>query len=577
MNEPVNETIRSEFLPLSILRALWKRKLVIAMSWLAICATGAAVVYTLPAVYESRTVILIERQRIPERYVASTVNEDLSNRLNRINQQILSYEPLLRLIEEFNLYTDDVDDLAQEEIVQNMRDDIKVGLVEGWTERGSPAFQISYEGEDPNVVAQIANRLATLFIDENLRTRANQAIGTTEFLTNQLEEARQELERQEALLRDYRLKNNGELPQQENVLLSQLQRLERELQGAEEEANRNHQTRIMLESSLESARASMASLEQMAQQEERAAMAGASVGSGMLPATGGGRLTELQSAEIQLQEFRARYSEAHPDIRRMEGVVARLRTRTQGAEEAGRQVAAALEEEAAVAGEFETASILPMSSLRRSLVSERERIAKIESQITALHERTAELARRQSSALAAIGDAQARVTRLPIHEQELSSVVRDYDISMRNYQSLLDKRIEADLASEMETRQKAEKFSVLEPARLPEVPVRPNRPLAMGAVAVVGTALAAFLGFIVELRQNVLLGDWELPGDVMVLGQVPFILTQAEDGSRSPGESRPTRGLIFRFQRRAVIASSVLLASVVTIVATSVYLGWISF
>jgi hypothetical protein len=174
---------------------------------------------------------------------------------------------LLRLIEEFGLYEDLKGRLVQEEIVQKMRNDIKVSLIEGWTETSAPAFQIVFEGEDPNVVAQVTNRLATLFIDENLRTRANQALGTTEFLTNQLEEYRQDVERQESLMTDYRTRNSGELPEQRSVLIAELSRLEREAQGAQDDIQRAHQNRMMIESSIGSAKGTLEMLQRMADEQ----------------------------------------------------------------------------------------------------------------------------------------------------------------------------------------------------------------------------------------------------------------------------------------------------------------------
>ena len=313
---------RIEFMPLSILRALWKRSVLIALSWVLISIVGGAVIYSLPAVYQARTIILIERQRIPERYVTSTVNEDLSNRLNRISQQILSYEPLLRLIEEFNLYASDKGRLVQEEIVQKMRDDIRVSLIEGWTQTSAPAFQIVFEGEEPNVVAQVTNRLATLFIDENLRTRANQALGTTEFLTNQLEELRQEVERQESLITDYRTRNTGELPEQRSVLLSELGRLEREMQAAQDEIQRTHQSRMLYESSLNSARGTLEMLQRMADEQARGAITG---DGSALAATVDPLVLELRRVEEELSILESRYSSAHPEVVRARASVERLR------------------------------------------------------------------------------------------------------------------------------------------------------------------------------------------------------------------------------------------------------------
>lgn len=98
MNEEV-QFQRPELMPLSILRAVWKRKLLIALASFSLAAVSIVVVMLLPAIYTTRALILIEEQRIPERFVTATVNEGLDSRLNRISQQILAYDNLLRLIE----------------------------------------------------------------------------------------------------------------------------------------------------------------------------------------------------------------------------------------------------------------------------------------------------------------------------------------------------------------------------------------------------------------------------------------------------------------------------------------------
>ena len=561
---------RIEFMPLSILRALWKRGLLIIVCWLLISIAGAVVIYSMPAIYQAKTIILIERQRIPERYVVSTVNEDLSNRLNRISQQILSYEPLLRLIEEFNLYEDLSGRLVQEDIVQKMQRNIHVSLIEGWTQTSAPAFQIVFEGEDPNVVAQVTNRLATLFIDENLRTRSSQAQGTTEFLTNQLEEFRQEVERQESLMSDYRMRNNGELPEQRSVLIAELSRMEREAQAAQEEIQRGHQNRMMYEASINSAKGTLEMLERMANEQAR----GATVRSdGTIASPVDPLLQDLQRAEDDLYRLQSRYSENHPDVRRAKEIVAsikRLVEQTPQAPPAPPAEGAPPPSEA-VSGET-TLSMLVDGGFAQSIVRERERIQNLQAQIELADQQIKTAEARRAAVLARMGMTDSRLGRMPLHEQELAKVNRDYEISMENYRSLLEKRIEAELASEMEIRQKAEKFSVLDAARLPERPIRPDRALLLAITLGAGLLAGCVIGFGAELRNNVLLGEWELPPGVALLGQVPFIQFDPDTGE----PALESRGARWRFPRVAWIASSLMLVLVMAVGAAR-YLGWLSF
>ncbi len=564
--------IRSEFLPLSILRALWKRKLLILATWVAISAIGGIVVYRLPAVYQARSVILIEQQRIPERYVLPTVNEDLSNRLNRISQQILAYEPLLRLIEEFNLYANERGSMVEEEMVQRLRGMINVSLVQGWAQRNAPAFQIVFEGSDPSVVAQVTNRLSRLFIDENLRTRANQALGTSEFLTTQLEEFRGEVERQEERLREYRVSNMGELPEQERVMLSEITRLQSEINRADGEVERARQSRLIYENTLSSARDRLQMYEDLAKREQSVVADGGTVmsnGQRVLP-----EAVELRRAEETLAALLARYSDSHPDVRRVRSQIEVLTKRVAAlnAEEPAEPEPEPTPTSTQTAGQ-QSAERPNSAGMVQAILGERSRIKEIELQIGLLDDAVRKAQTDRQKLMARLGETQFRLSRIPMHEQELSKVVRDYDSSRRNYQSLLDKRIEADLASELEIRQKAEKFTVLEPARLPERPIRPDRELLMMITCGAGLFVGCLLGFGTELRANVLLGEWELPPNVTVLGQVPLIQLDSE---AAEGEGARGKRAGSKTAKRALIASSVIV-SLVVVAATSFYFGWIKF
>jgi uncharacterized protein involved in exopolysaccharide biosynthesis len=213
-----------------------------------ILGTTCAVLYSyrLPPLYRASTLILVEPQRIPAAYVSSTVTSTVQERLSTISQQILSRTNLERIIVQFNLYqhqmpvsnrgpsTDgrqqstgellryrfrqlmgrilpmfDQSVPPMEVLVERMRKDIDVKVM-----GGNNAFSIAYVGSDPLTVMKVTNILASLFIDENLRIREQQAQGTSEFLANEHAEAKKELEKQENALKEFKEQRMGALPEQ---------------------------------------------------------------------------------------------------------------------------------------------------------------------------------------------------------------------------------------------------------------------------------------------------------------------------------------------------------------------------
>jgi hypothetical protein len=131
-----------------------------------------------------------------------------------------------------------------------------------------------------------------------------------------------------------------------------------------------------------------------------------------------------------------------------------------------------------------------------------------------------------------LAEYQGRLERVPIREQELAQITRDYDISRQNYTALFEKRISAQMAAELERRQQSERFTILDPARVPMTPVKPKR-LVLGVVAsLVGLMLSAVFPVGLELKRNKLLGQWELPADIPVLGRVPRVVKAAAGAGR---------------------------------------------
>ena len=238
------------FSRLSILRTVWKRKVRIALAWVLFTTVSVAVVRSLPAVYLSEAVVLIDSQKIPEKFVSATVATDLEDRIAAIRQTLLSGGELKKIIDDYGLYREARKTHFEEEILEMMRKDISITLEavgSGSNNKRTASFRIGFQGSDPALVVRVANRLTDLYVEQNLKNREGQAAGTSEFLDTQLREAKKRLDELEAAVSAYKLQHNGELPQQEQSLSSALSRLQTELESNRDATNRAQQTRVILE------------------------------------------------------------------------------------------------------------------------------------------------------------------------------------------------------------------------------------------------------------------------------------------------------------------------------------------
>src|ERR1035441_9825927 len=245
----------------SILRAAWKQKFLMVTTWLVLGAAGAAGGYKWPATYFAEALILVDSQKIPDKFVASTVSTDLQDRIATISQRILSSTSLKKIIEQFDLYREERKTLFEEDILEMMRKDYSISFVKGWIGNRPGAFRIGFRGTTPTIVAQVANELANLYVSDNLKTREDQAAGTSDFLENQLQETKKQLDQLEASVSAYKIAHNGELPQQESVLSGALSRLQVQLEANRDAINRAQDSKLMLENTLRALEANVVLLQ----------------------------------------------------------------------------------------------------------------------------------------------------------------------------------------------------------------------------------------------------------------------------------------------------------------------------
>lgn len=514
-----------EFSPLSIARMLWKKRWIVMGIWVVLIAVAMVVVYRLPAVYMAEATVLVDSQKIPERYVSSTVNTDVSDRLATINQQIMSTDRLQKIIDTFDLYKDDQKSLTKEEIIELMRKDISVNIVKGWSGGRPGAFKVGYQGPVPTVVASVANQLANLYVEENMKTRETQAEGTADFIDSQVDQAKKKLDDLERQVSEFKASHTGSLPEQENSLLAMANSAQVQLKGVQDGINRSQQNKMMLETALSSAEATEALLVRAAQQRPGSTVLVGSTGSGM-PAAQGIKRSEV--LEDRLAQAKLRYSDLYPEVQALKAELARVKKQEEA--DAAKAAEAAKAETAPAADSKKdgaTAAAAPAPKqpeiVTREVLDARERIAALKTQLSnaanELKFQTAE----QDRLLKQVASYQARIDRLPLVEQQMAALTRDYENSKANYKSLSDKKVAAGMATDMERRQQAERFNIIDPARVPEKPAKPNRPLFAGVGAAIAIGLGLLIGFALEFRKNALLGEWELPPDVVVLGRIPPI------------------------------------------------------
>lgn len=543
MNTP-QSTI--SYSPVSVVRMIGKQLTKILLSSIAFTAVTAAIVYLLPDIYRAESLILVEQQKIPEKLVESTVQIELQDRLATISQQVLSATQLQKIIEKHNAYKTDRGKATPEELVDNMRRDIEIRTEKGWTRNRPGAFRVFFKGPDPQQAASIANEIANLFIEENVKSREVQATGASEFLGAQLEDARKRLLEQEAKLSEFKRRNTGQLPGQENSIIMTLANLQTKSQANSEAISRGLSNKDMLETELRSAESALQRVAAASLADAQAlAAAQKARAAGEDPAPGPGGVprpvvrTRVEELEAALEVARRRYTDQHPQIRAIRTELERARqieAREKEKELAQRRPAPATPAPAKPAqsgganGEPEPPRITAQNAIL--LENQRERVEKLKTQINATNQEIAAREEEKRRIDAELARYQEVLMKLPVHEQELIQVTRDYEVSKRTYDNLLQKSYTANTAEDLERRQKSERFTVLDTARAPERPYQPNRPLLYAAGAVLSVVLGLIVGLGIEFRKNVVLGEWELPPDVWLLGRIPVISRDlAEPGS----------------------------------------------
>jgi succinoglycan biosynthesis transport protein ExoP len=464
--------------------------------------------WLVPPKYKSGTLILVEQPTMPKDYVTPNVNEDLQGRLQNITQQILSRTRLLHIIDEQNLYpAGKHNHVTPDEKVEKMRKDIKIELVRD-THDQITAFNIYYSAHNPVIAQQITGELTKLFIDENLEVRQQQSEDTTNFLRSRLETARQTLTEQEAKVRQFKSQHIGDLPSQQATNLQILSGMQSQLQTEEDALNTAQQQRVYLQSLISQYR----SIQVVAPKNPD----GSDTGLGAMD-------KQLEKLRSQLADLSSHYTDEYPDIRNLKSQIAKT-------EKNREQLAAELQSAKAKPVKTDDTAA-PVDPIQHSAVLQ------LQGQLEASQ---AEIVNRQSAIAALkakVGEYQGRLNAEPASEQQLADLTRGYDQSKANYDDLLKKENESQMATSMEHMQQGERFRMLDPPSLPLKPDFPNRlqfsGIAVGFGLLLGLVVAGGLEFLDE-RMHDEKALRELLS-IKVIAEIPEIVSEADE-RRSNGK-----------------------------------------
>jgi polysaccharide chain length determinant protein (PEP-CTERM system associated) len=458
-----------------------RRKKAIILPALGIFAIAACVAFLIPPTYRSTSTILIEDQEIPRDYVMSTVTSYAEQRLESINQRIMSSTRLLEVIKRFNLYADLMRKETIEEVIEKMRKDIKFETISasvkeqrtGRNAEATIAFSISYEGRNPDVVQQVANVLASLYLEENLRILEQQTTGASKFIEEEMSRVQGNLADIDAKMAFFKSRNLNTLPEFVQLNLQNLDQVNRDVAQLNDQLKALKEKESYLESQL-----------------------------AITPRDAADPEIRLKELKDKLANLQTNYTDEHPDVIKTKAEIAALERHLKTPAKEG------------IASDKLNNPVYVQLSQQLSTI--RMDIKSLNSQIENL---------KQTSRIY-----QSRVVSGPRVEEQYKFLMAERSNTQAKYDDLMKKAMEAKVASGMEKGQLGERFTIIDPARLPERPVNRNIPaiLLIGFILGIGSGVgtAALMEYSDQSVRTV--QDLSDATGFLVIGGIPEITIEKD-------------------------------------------------
>lgn len=516
---------------------LARRKWQILITAVVLMPIAVALAFWLPPVYQSSATILIEAQGIPADLVRSTVTSYADERIQVITQRVMTRANLTRIIEKFDLYAGERAKEPLELVLTRMRDSVKLTTVSAPTgERGGEvtiAFTLSFEGPSATMVQQVASELASLYLNENIRSRREQAAEASSFLTDEAQRLASQVTALEQALAEFKRKHAASLPELNDLNLQMLERTDRELLEIDRTVGVLQERKVLLQAEI-----------------AKIVAAAPADAAALSPAE------QLRKLETAYSSARAAYSPEHPDVQRLRREIDSL-----SGETAANDTRASLETRRSAVLQSLDAARAKYSPDHPDVVSLEREVAALEASLaqapaewptptrsatpgsaadalvitlgTQLQTVELELAARQGQRQllqAKLAAYESRMRAAPEVEREFRALSRDYDNALVKYRDIKAKQMEADVAQQLEQERKAERFTLIEPPQAPVQPIRPNRQ----AILLLGISLSAAAGLGLAFAAEAL--DGRVHGADSVrrvfrdspLGMIPYLENRAD-------------------------------------------------
>jgi protein tyrosine kinase modulator len=474
-------------------------------------------VYLWPDSYLSQAVVKIVPQQVPENMVQSAINQQMNDRINSMSQTILSRTTLTTIINNFGLYQRERNSMPIEDLIEEMRKKISILPVSALNAAGGstghtvPAFVVQFSYENRYLAQRVVQDLVSRFIDENIRNRSNASFQTTQFLKDQMDQAKKELDDNENKLAQFRMQNNGRLPDQMDSNMRQLMALQAQVTYLDTAISRSNQDKLQLEANL---RIYKDQLSALSKEPTEIALSAAAVQKNEKLAEVD---REIQNWETQLSALRQHYKDSYPDV---QTVMGRLNIAKQRREDLLKEEA---EKKAA-----DTPAAAPRLVNQQAVRETRDldaTIRRAQSAIEGKDLEVQEFAKDLKRANDAIKAYQGRIETVPMGEKQYGELLRDRELSKEKYIELDAKLEKAQIAQEMEGRKQGETLELLDPASLPQNPTEPKRPLIVSLGAGLGLLLGIMIAGAREMKDTSLknLKDVRAYTQMAILGSVPLL------------------------------------------------------
>jgi succinoglycan biosynthesis transport protein ExoP len=524
------------------LLSYWRRR---QTFWVVVAAASVFTVLLavlLPPTYRSMATILIEQQEIPQELVRSVITSFADQRVQIISQRVMTTQNLLSLIERYNLYPANREKQPREVLLAKMREDIGMHMISadvidprsGRPTQATIAFSVSYQSRSPELALKVADELTTLYLNENLTSRAKLSQQTSAFFSEEATRQQARIAELDKNLAAFKEKHHDDLPELAQLNIQTAERTELELRDAENRIAALDSQRVLLQA-------------QLAQISPNTVVY-SDTGQRVF-----GSEDRLKALKSQLASYKARYGPDHPDVISTQREVEGLQKEVNAEDGTGDRLRQLSEAKAKLAGDLEKYSAehpdvvrlkREIDALEKAVQADANAGAQqtarahadnpvyiqVKGQLDALTVDRESAIKKRDALHAKFEDYEKRLAQSPNVERQFREMARDLESAQFKYQEVLSKQTEAQVSQNLETERKGEKFTLIEPPQPPEKPISPNRKL----ILIVGLLMSAALGFGTIVAQESFDGSVRGPGDIRQLLQVPalasipIIVTEAD-------------------------------------------------